>query len=236
MPAKIEGLTLIQVVYDDERWKLLKKMREKASKIMKPLLDHGLNPIVYGSIARGDVTEKSDIDVFVSQPVSSQLIELYLIQAGFELSRRVLIQATPTYIPKAYIYLDELTSVSFPLAKMRREELEFYQLAGKIEYQELLEEKRVPGMNKKLLVIVPTDEGHLEFSAEQNIEEAAKLLRVNPETLRNRVKILKKRREYGKTGIYRELELPADRAFEEVLRELAARDPALRRRLRTIGE
>ena len=51
-----------EVVYDEKRWRLLRDLRKKALKLMKPLADHGLNPIVYGSLARGDVREDSDID------------------------------------------------------------------------------------------------------------------------------------------------------------------------------
>lgn len=42
-----------EVVYDELHWRLLRDLREKALRLMKPLADHGLNPIIYGSIARG---------------------------------------------------------------------------------------------------------------------------------------------------------------------------------------
>lgn len=224
-----------QVTYDDKRWRLLRNLRERAESLMRPLVERGLSPLVYGSIARGDVREGSDVDVFIPYPVSSAMIELYLEEAGFRSWRRVLVQATPSYVPKAYIFFDELTSVSYPLSKMREEEADFYKLAGRIGWDGLRRGERVPGMNKQLTLIIPTPEGHVELPVEHSIEEAAKILAVNPATLRKRVKVLKRRKEVGRTGVYRELEIPPHKTFEEVFEELLARDPALRRRLRTTG-
>ena len=48
-----------EVVYDERHWRLLRDLREKALKLMKPLADHGLNPIVYGSLARGFISFKA---------------------------------------------------------------------------------------------------------------------------------------------------------------------------------
>jgi len=85
-----------------------------------------------------------------------------------------------------------------------------------------------------LILIVPTERGHVEIPVEGRIEEAAKILKIDPRILRNRVRVLRKRREIGRTGVYREISIPADKTFEQVLEELIDRDPALRRRLKTV--
>lgn len=224
-----------EVVYDEERWRLLRNLREKALRLMRPLVDHGLNPIIYGSIARGDVKENSDIDIFIQYPISSAMIEFYLQEHGVKPVERLLIQATPSHVPKAYLIIDDLTSISFPLCKMKPDEIGFYRLAGQLEYAELEADRRVPGMNKQLILIIPTPRGHEELPVEHSIEEAAKILEVDPATLRNRVRVLKRRAEFGRTGVYRKLEISWGKTFEEVFEELLARDPALRRRLRTVG-
>ena len=141
-----------EVVYDERHWRLLRDLRGKALKLMRPLADHGLNPIVYGSLARGDVREDSDIDIFIQYPVSSAMMELYLQEHDIKPMERLLIQATPSHVPKAYLVIDELTSISFPLCRMRRDEIGFYRLAGQVGYEELKADRRVPGMNKELIL------------------------------------------------------------------------------------
>lgn len=224
----------VKVIYDEERWNLLRDLRDRALKIMDVLRLKGLETIVYGSIARGDVKPKSDVDVFIQYPVSSAILQVYLEENGFKIYRKVLVQATPSYVPKAYIYLDEeeLTSISFPLAKMKKEEIEFYKLAGQLDYHRLREGSRVPGINKDLLFIVPVEDGHIEMPVKMNIERAAKIIGVDPQTIRNRIRVLEKRREHGRTGVYREIEVSKDENFEDMLDYLRNRDPALRRRLK----
>ncbi|MHA1957077.1 MAG: nucleotidyltransferase domain-containing protein [Candidatus Thorarchaeota archaeon] len=72
--------------------------------------DH-LNSFVYGSIARGDVSKSSDIDVIIPSVVPSYRIEL-AVGSGV---LRELVQATPSSVLKGHIHLDNTTVVSFPL-------------------------------------------------------------------------------------------------------------------------
>lgn len=223
------------VAYDDEHWKLLKSLRRKAVNLMEALGRRNLFSLTYGSIVRGDVKITSDVDVFILDVMPSHDIELALLSAGYNIISREVVQATPSYVVKGYIYVDELMSVSFPLIPMRSEEEMFYSLAGKANLDELVNDLRKPGINKELMLIVPTEEGHYEFAIERSIEEAAKVLSVDPNALRKRVYVLKRRKEIGRTGVYRSILLQPEESFESVLKKLIDTSPSLRRRLKEYG-
>jgi len=200
---------------------------------MRPLEARGYRTIVYGSVARGDVSKSSDVDVFIPYVVTSAMIETTLFESSIKPQQRRLVQATPSYAVKAYLDIDDLTSVSFPLIKMRPEELDFYRLAGELSYLQVQEGRRVPGINKQLMLVIPTDSGHREFSVVERLEEAALILRVNAEALRKRTHVLLRRREIGKTGVFKSIVLSGEKNFEEVLRQLEAENPAVRRRIKS---
>jgi len=190
--------------------------------------------IVHGSIARGDVSEESDIDIFIPDVVSSFLVETALERARVPISRRLLIQATPTYSIKAYIEIDEKRSISFPLSKLRKTEREFYKFGGEATLEMLRKNVRVPGVDKRLMLIEPTPEGHVESSIVGREGEVAKLLGISMKTVLDRVRVLKRRDEVGRTGLFIERELSPHETFESVLKKLSERNPAVRRRLRTV--
>ncbi len=202
---------------------------------MEALWRRNLFSITYGSIVRGDVKPSSDVDVFIPTVIPSHYIELALINANYDIISREIVQATPSYVVKGYVYVDELTSVSFPLIPMRSEEEMFYSLAGKASLNELMSDVRKPGINKELMLIIPTEEGHYEFAVERSIEEAAKVLSVDPNVLRKRVYVLKRRKEIGRTGVYRLILLQPEESFESVLKKLIDTSPQLRRRLKEYG-
>ena len=225
----------IKVVYDRERWNLLKKLREKALKIMKALEEQHIYAIVHGSIARGDVNKKSDIDIFIPNPPASLIIETALERANFKPTRRLIIQATPSYAIKAYIELDEQTSISFPLCKLRKIEREFYKFGGEIDLEKLKAGIRVPGVDKRLMLIEPTEYGHIESSIIGRESEIAKILSLSLDIVLDRVRALLRRDEIGRTGVFLKRELAPDEGFEAVLNDLAKENPAVRRRLRLYG-
>ncbi|KYH42342.1 MAG: DNA polymerase subunit beta [Candidatus Bathyarchaeota archaeon B63] len=201
---------------------------------MEALEGFGVFSVTHGSIARGDVSEESDIDIFIPEVVSSFIVETALERSGIPISKRVLVQATPTYSIKAYIEIDERRSVSFPLSKLRRKEREFYRFGGEATLEMLRRGARSPGVDKRLMLIEPTSEGHIESSIVGREGEAAKILGVSLETVLDRVRALMRRDEVGRTGLFIERELLPDETFESALKELAERKPAVRRRLRTV--
>jgi predicted nucleotidyltransferase len=193
-----------------------------------------LESIVHGSIARGDVNKKSDIDVFIPFQASSFIVESALEKAGIRANRRLIVQATPTYAMKAYIEIDENTSVSFPLMKMRKVEREFYRFGGEATLKNLRDGVRVCGVDKRLMLIEPTRDGHRESTIVGHEEHVAKLLGISVDTVLDRVHALIRRDEVGRTGVFIQRELTDDETFEMALKRLADQNPAVRRRLKTV--
>ena len=222
----------VEVVYDKRRWELLKEFRSKAMQIMEILDRFHLSSIVHGSIARGDVSEKSDIDVFVSDPSSSFIVETALERAEVPVNRRFVVQATPMYAAKGYLEIDKQRCISFPLMKLRSVEREFYKFSGEASFSMLKNGVRVLGVDKRLMLIEPTLEGHVESTVVGREETVARLLGVSLNTVLDRVHALLRRDEVGRTGVFIERELSPDETFEMVLKKLADQKPAVRRRLK----
>jgi predicted nucleotidyltransferase len=225
---------VLEVVYGSEHWALLKRLRAKALQLMQALAKFNIEAITHGSIARGDVTEKSDVDVFIPNPPSSFLIETALEQAGILVNRRLIVQATPTYAMKGYIEIDGKTSVSFPLMTMRKIEREFYKFGGEVTLENLKASMRVAGVDKRLMLIEPTEKGHRESGIVGREEHVAKILKISMETVLDRVHALLRRDEIGRTGVFIERELTEGETFELALKKLAKENPAVRRRLKII--
>ncbi|MGD8505402.1 MAG: DNA polymerase subunit beta [Candidatus Bathyarchaeota archaeon] len=225
-----------EVLYSDQHWKLLKELRSKAIEIMECLQKHSIISIVHGSIARGDISSKSDMDVFVQNPPSSFLTENALENCGFSVSRRLVVQATPSYAMKGYIEMDEQRCVSFPLMKLRSVERDFYKFGGKADLTILKESQRVRGVDKRLMLIEPTSTGHVESTIVGSEQTVVSLLGVSIETVLDRVHALLRRDKVGRTGVFIEKELSADETFEMVLKQLADQNPAVRRRIKLFGK
>ncbi len=219
------------VYYDEEHWRLLRSLREQALTVLEALARAGLRGIVHGSIARGDVHPGSDIDVFIPYPVPSYHVELALERAGLRVSHKLIVQATPHSAPKAYIALDpeEKLMVSFPLAKLSKTEYEFYFFGGALDYEGLRAGRRVPGVTKRLTLIIPREWGHEEQPVIGREAEVARIVGVSVETVLERVRVLTRRDEHGRTGVFVKLELGAWDSIEEALRSAARENPALRR-------
>jgi predicted nucleotidyltransferase len=222
----------IEVIYDREHWELLDRLRAQAVEIMTALEKAHIFSIVHGSIARGDVSPKSDIDIFIPQTLSSFTIETALARAGLTMSKRVLVQATPTHTIKGFIEIDEQRHVSFPLSKLKKVGREFYKFGGEATLEMLNKGIRTPGVDKRLMLIEPTEKGHVESRVVGREEHVAKLLGISVDTVVNRVRTLLRRDDVGRTGLFIERELAPHETFESVLKKLADENPAVRRRLK----
>jgi len=229
-PSKNSSYT--EVTYNAERWKQLSNYREKAIEIISALENFHLFAVTHGSIARGDVTKKSDVDVFIPETQNSFLVETALEKAGIAINDRLIVQATPNYAMKAHIEVDEQTTISFPLMEMRRVEREFYRFGGEINLSQLKADVRVPGVDKRLMLIEPKEKGHVESSIIGREESAAKVLGISAETVLDRVHALMKRDSVGRTGVFVKRELTLDETFELALKKLSESNPAVRRRMK----
>ncbi len=220
-----------EVIYDEARWRNLAAKRGRATPVLRALMGAGLEAYVFGSVARGDVRPESDVDVVILDPAPPYLVELAIERAGLRAYSKEIVQATPSYVPKAYIYLDpdEELVVSFPLARMRPREQEFYRWGGLLDAKGVLEGRRVPGVNKELIAIIPTPRGHVEVPVAGHEGEVARLLRVSMDIVRERLSVLGRRREVGRTGTFIKEEVPPDEPIEEAVRRLAERNEFFRR-------
>jgi predicted nucleotidyltransferase len=217
------------VTYEQKQWDLLGRLRSNAIKILHKIESSvAVQPLVHGSLARGDVSESSDIDIIIRHPVSSYRLELAL---GRSLERE-LVQATPSMILKGHLYLEGSIVVSFPMFRLRPREEEFYHWGGALDSKGLEEGKRVPGVDKRLVLIEPSHTGHTEYGVIGHEHEVAKKLNVSVDIAKERVRVLTRRDSVGRTGVYLSRTLAESESFEEVAKHLQDSDPALRR---TIG-
>ncbi len=199
-----------EVVYTREQWELLRRKRELAIRVLSKARELGIvGGGVHGSVARGDVSYKSDIDVFFVRIVPIPLIEVFrdTIEEVSCVKDVKLIQPCPGRALKLYIHLDGNVSVSFPVTPLSKTEYEFYRFGGAIDLDELLKGKRVPGVNKKLLMIEPTSFGHMEYPIVGREWIAAQKLGISIDTVMERVRVLTRRSEVGRTGVYIEIDV-----------------------------
>ncbi|MEM1529304.1 MAG: DNA polymerase subunit beta [Desulfurococcaceae archaeon] len=220
-----------EVVYSEDHWNLLKGLRREACRVMSVFAERGIETWLHGSVARGDVYDKSDIDIVIPRRIPGYLVELVLEEGGLKPYARYLVAATPTTTLKAYIALDEeeRVTLSFPLVDFKSSEIEFYRYGGILTYRELMEDKRVPGVNKTLTLIVPTNRGHLEMPVIGYEDRVARILGVSVSVVRERVEVLTRRDEVGRTGIFAKIALSPSETFEEGLERLFRERPLLRK-------
>ncbi|AFC99534.1 putative nucleotidyltransferase [Methanocella conradii HZ254] len=218
-----------EVAYGPETWELLRALRERAISVLKALRGHDIEASVFGSVARGDVRPGSDVDIFIPAMVSS--IRVGLALEG-QVRERSVVQATPRALVKALFVLDDGTSVIFPLIQPRQTELEFYRFGGEMGLEGILKGERACGVDKRLMFIEPTPWGHIETPlSDLSPGWVAKKIGVGQAIVEERMRVLERRAEVGRTGIYLQRPLAPDEAPEQVLSQLAYEDPALRRRI-----
>jgi predicted nucleotidyltransferase len=115
---------------------------------------------------------------------------------------------------------------------MREREMDFYRFGGCVDYRGVIENRRVPGVDKRLVLVIPTQKGHREVPlTDLHPSSVAKMLGISIEIVMERIRVLTRRREVGRTGIFLCESIPTSESFEHALKEIASRNPAVRRRL-----
>ena len=219
------------VTYSENHLKLLQQKRERSKTLLEMFVKEGLNPFIYGSIARGDIHNDSDIDMVLIQSIAPYQIEIILDKNGFNNYFREIIMATPTDTLKLYIYLNELESITIPLSKFDKKSREFYDFGGKINLNQIKNSIRVPGIDKRLVLIQPLSDGHEEYSIIGNEYLAAKQLGVSIDLINERIKVLLKREKFGKTGVFLKRSIEMNETTEDVLKKLANKKSIVRKKL-----
>jgi hypothetical protein len=232
MARPVKVADTVEVLYDERRWALFRQLRQWAREIMLALSRRNVVSIVHGSVARGDVDQASDVDIFVPSMVRSYEVELALEDAGLKPIEREIVVATPWQLPKAHIYLDENSSVTFPLTKPKRLEVEFYYFGGAADLRQVEREIRAAGVDKRLMLIEPTPRGHVESQVIGREAEVAKRIGVGQDIVRERVQVLTRRADIGRTGVFIERKLAPDETFESAMQRLVKENPEVKIRLR----
>lgn len=219
------------IIYSEKHLELLHEKRERSKYLLDIFVREGVNPFIYGSIARGDIHNDSDIDIVFIQSIAPYQIEIILDKNNINNYHREILMATPTDTVKLYIYLNELESITIPLSKFDKRSLEFFDFGGKINLEQLDNNIRVPGIDKRLVFIQPNTNGHEEYSIIGNEHLAAKQLNVSIELINERKKVLLKREKFGKTGVFLKRPIDMNESTEDVIKKLANKMSIVRKKL-----
>ncbi len=226
----IKGQQEKKIFYSKKRWKKFANLREEAKKILKCLFENNLNAIIHGSLARGDVRAKSDIDIFIKNNISSFQLDIALQKYEIIPYKKEISQATAWQLKKAHYYINSYTSISFPLENPKKQEIDFYYFGGAINYPQIKKNMRVAGIDKRLMIIKPTKEGHIEYSLVGNEKKAIKEVGLNYDIIKERIEVLTRRDKIGRTGVLLKKEIPPDMSVEQFAKYLQDRNPALKKR------
>jgi len=161
----------------------------------------------------------------------------YILEEKFGyIYAREIVQATPNHALKAHIYLDTTTVITFPIVNFSSLEIEFYKFGGIIGIDDAKNIKnRVAGIDKRLVLIIPTDKGHIEQSILGIESHVARLLNVSIDIIKERVAVLRKRDEKGRTGVFLKRVLSPDESIESVIRELENKNHIVRKIIKKRG-
>lgn len=226
-----ETSNFISYHYSSDHWALLAKMRQQALVITSLFHSQGFECLTYGSIARGDISPTSDIDIVLRDRIPSYRIEFLMENAGIPFLGKYLVQSTPNDVIKTVYDLEYDIHLVLLMTDFTSLAFEFYFFGGALTHNELQQNLRKPGVNKALYLIEPIDSGHIESPLVDRQNEAPKILGVSRQMVQQRIRVLNRREKIGRTGVFLHHELLREESPETVLHELAKQNRLIRKRL-----
>ncbi len=214
--------------YNEEEHTLLHRLRDKAKFYLVKLEERDIKAFIHGSVARGDVTSTSDIDIFIPYNISSFRLDIIDI---FKNADRRIIMGTPNSNIKGLLTLSENISISFPLTPPTEREVEFYKFSGSVFLDDILTNRYFPGVTKQLLLIEPANDGYWYSSILNDKNRAIDLLKISQQMVDERIRVLLRRDKIGRTGKFLDHHLSPDDNFEQTLTQLSSRNIIIRRKL-----
>jgi len=115
--------------YSREEISILERLRGDAERIMDKMNRYSIHGFVHGSVARGDISKTSDVDIYIPYLLPSFKLE---IMEDYQDNTRHILMGTPNSTIKGTIDVASQISITFPLTKTKEREEEFYNFSGKI--------------------------------------------------------------------------------------------------------
>ncbi|MHA1989504.1 MAG: hypothetical protein ACW981_05190 [Candidatus Hodarchaeales archaeon] len=189
------------------------------------------HPFCYGSIARGDVELTSDADIIID-PTPTYKYEEILKEKWLS---RTLVQATPNQGPKVVYEFPNNISLSVPITDLSQRESEFLNFGGKLSLPKFQNGEYAIGINKRLMLVEPQDKKGFSFKyisvKSMPIHLVARKVNIGVGIILERIRVLSKRDEMGRTGLYLQHSLQPGEQPEKALKDLMKEKPALRKLL-----
>ena len=233
--TKVDRYAEREVIYSPFHWNILREKRDLATEVLEYLASNGITGYIFGSVARGDIHQHSDIEIIVPKHELLSYVNI-ILSNKFSIVEIEITQATPKTAMKLTFHLGNSVDVVIPVVPLTQLEHEFYKYGGIIGLPEAKNFKnRVSGVDKRLCIIIPTEAGHIEYSILGRESEVAKILGITTAIIEERKRMLLKRDTIGRTGVFINIRLNPSENIYRVIKGLKDKNPIVRRLFRERG-